>query len=1433
VPAATLSRKRPTNRLVITNPETGENVLDGVLKNKDEAKTNDDASKKEESKPAATPDAAVPPAGTAGAPATNEAEKMSVRNEFQSKIQELLAPKAKSSSNDDVTTSNDVTADKPIIHSDNSLSNSNSHHEDIASPAAAAAVAAAPAAVAPDQPETNEPAEVAAAPVVAAQPETPVKIGKAEVEGLEPVSPTPLPETPSAIAKKDVGASKPSDETKAASGAKKSAASKKAELNRKGAEKAMGNEMDVFTEVAKSEAVPEAEEAKPPQPPPASKPEVNHIEVVTKPAVPSDSLLSSSTSSLTSTEAVNNVDAAKENDTAATANHVKEEEEPVAPSSVEKEAEVVAAVVETNSSSSSEASTPTTNNVDDSAPVTENGTSNATTGSQIKLKYNYEEGQWSPCNREGKRQYGRDLLYELARDPKSLIKPKNLPHMDIIKDKAMITKVAPTAFKPQADFTPSFIKPLARGPGGGGGSLTKRPSREGGKRLMPGANPSGGPRVISIPERQPELRKAENAWKRGDQAPAGESAGPIDEVAKQTLAILNKLTPQKFDTLIKKFNMINIDTEAKLQKCIDLIFEKAVDEPGFSEEYAKMCKVLSEKQIVDEGAVVNFRKLLIGRCQVEFEKDYMEGLDKSKFKEELLKAETEEKKKEIQADFEDKERKARRRSAGNTRFIGELYKREMLTVRIMHECIRRLIQKKDEESLECLCRLVTTVGKHLEDATALVMKSKEQQQNAKLRDITHLDSYFNQMQVIIDQKQTTLRVRCLLMDVIDLRKSKWVPRRKVAGPKTIQEIHKDIEKEKEKQQLENFVYQGNSGSSRSLGGRDNFQNSGRSQDGRKRSQRDGPRGGAAIGDDGWSTKPSKYASEQRREFDPKMFRDNPFQTFKSTQDTIFKPQSFSGMWGKGSGTKAATNAPQPVMHNNRFDLLSGAGATDRSVSPMGGDRNRMASRSVGGERIRGGGGHADAGTRENALQAVRNFGRRSDAPNGPGSFSSAATSGAYAARQTAKVAVTEPTTEIGSPDREIAANQANVLKGDKFAGESNQERLETRLKSIIDEYIHQPSVEEVTANVKESCKIDNMAFCVQTLVEYVLEGKAGSREKLGYLLVLLVKERLLQRSQVVQGLGPVLESAIDLICDIPKLWEVLGELIAPLLESRLFSMKILPETASNIYEEDDGGKRIPCRETGQFVEGVLRLLCKKVDKIKVAEMWNEARLNWSKFLPNHMISDFVANHRLEYTQSSSSLSSPPDPSKMSKRDLKEALTKVMSNTASPDFFKQVFDFIDMYLKGGAPDNNFIRLVTSVVTRSCLQINNQDNQDPSQQNIQAKFLVKVFDERAKILKKIIDGQMNREKQALYAMQALMTELEYPSRMLQEIFEALSNNDLISNEAFEAWENCRDPAEQDGKGVAIKSTIQFFTMLKENEESGPDESGPDESGPDEQD
>ena len=57
------------------------------------------------------------------------------------------------------------------------------------------------------------------------------------------------------------------------------------------------------------------------------------------------------------------------------------------------------------------------------------------------------------------------------------------------------------------------------------------------------------------------------------------------------------------------------------------------------------------------------------------------------------------------------------------RFIGELFKLKMLTENIMHDCVFKLLRSRDEENLECLCRLLTTIGKELESDKAKVSVS--------------------------------------------------------------------------------------------------------------------------------------------------------------------------------------------------------------------------------------------------------------------------------------------------------------------------------------------------------------------------------------------------------------------------------------------------------------------------------------------------------------------------------------------------------------------------------------------------------------------------------------------------------------------------------------------------------------------------------------
>lgn len=99
-----------------------------------------------------------------------------------------------------------------------------------------------------------------------------------------------------------------------------------------------------------------------------------------------------------------------------------------------------------------------------------------------------------------------------------------------------------------------------------------------------------------------QLNKAEKAWKpstkkstreRQDEAEEEDSEqGKTQELFKRVRSVLNKLTPQMFQQLMKQVTELTIDTEERLKGVIDLIFEKAISEPNFSVAYANMCRCL-------------------------------------------------------------------------------------------------------------------------------------------------------------------------------------------------------------------------------------------------------------------------------------------------------------------------------------------------------------------------------------------------------------------------------------------------------------------------------------------------------------------------------------------------------------------------------------------------------------------------------------------------------------------------------------------------------------------------------------------------------------------------------------------------------------------------------------------------------------------------
>ncbi|KAF2033662.1 hypothetical protein EK21DRAFT_98077 [Setomelanomma holmii] len=309
----------------------------------------------------------------------------------------------------------------------------------------------------------------------------------------------------------------------------------------------------------------------------------------------------------------------------------------------------------------------------------------------------------------------------------------------------------------------------SRGKGGG--------SRRGGKNEVQEAKAM----PLTAGQAVKDLERSQTGWKpptltsSQPQQAAGHMAP--DMVQRKVKAALNKMTPEKFDKISDQ--ILEIAAQSKdetdgrtLRQVIQLTFEKACDESHWSSMYAKfasrmlatMSTDIKDENVRDKhgnpvvgGAL--FRKYLLNRCQEEFERGWEINLPEQP--------------------EEGKLAAAKRKGLGLIQFIGELYKLGMLTLRIMHECVLKLLDFEglpDESAIESLVKLLRTVGATMESAEA----------GPKM-----INMYFERIEKVMNMEGLPSRLRFMLLDTIDMRKSGWKSKDVLKGPKTIAEIHQE------------------------------------------------------------------------------------------------------------------------------------------------------------------------------------------------------------------------------------------------------------------------------------------------------------------------------------------------------------------------------------------------------------------------------------------------------------------------------------------------------------------------------------------------------------------------------------------------------------------------------------------------------------------
>ncbi|NWX92930.1 IF4G3 factor, partial [Nothoprocta pentlandii] len=1019
--------------------------------------------------------------------------------------------------------------------------------------------------------------------------------------------------------------------------------------------------------------------------------------------------------------------------------------------------------------------------------------------------YQYKPEQWKPLDPEGKKQYDREFLLDFQFMPACIQKPEGLPPIsDVVLDKVNQPKLPLRTLDPRIlprgpDFTPAFAD-FGRQTSGGrsvSGSACKVQSNPGLPSLARCGSPacpllvSPHPPLRNLPigllnvgprrsqpgqRREPRkiitvcvkedvhLKKAENAWKpslkRENQTEDPENV-KTQELFRKVRSILNKLTPQMFNQLMKQVTDLTVDTEERLKGVIDLVFEKAIDEPSFSVAYANMCRCLVTLKVpmADKpGSTVNFRKLLLNRCQKEFEKDKADDDVFEKKQKELEAATTPEEKTRLHDELEEAKDKARRRSIGNIKFIGELFKLKMLTEAIMHDCVVKLLKNHDEESLECLCRLLTTIGKDLDF------------EKAKPR----MDQYFNQMEKIVKERKTSSRIRFMLQDVIDLRLCNWVSRRADQGPKTIEQIHKEakIEEQEEQRKVQQLMT--------------------------KDKRRPGVQ---RVDEGGWNT---VQGAKNSRVLDPTKF-------LKITKPTIDEkiqlvPKAQLGSWGKGSsgGAKASEmDSLRPSATSlNRFSALQPpvSSVSASSASSELDSRRALTSR-------------GSTGREKNDKPLPPSLSRPNTFLRGSSSKELLLDNQAQEEQRREMLETVKQLT--GGMEVERNSSEADRSKAKEPAKPEappapvqdkpslSEEEIERKCKSIIDEFLHINDFKEAMQCVEELSAQNLLPVFVRVGVESTLERSQITRDHMGQLLYQLVQSGKLSKQDFFKGFSDTLEMADDMAIDIPHIWLYLAELVTPMLKEGGISMRELMQEFSKPL--------LPVGRAGVLLAEILHLLCKQMSHKKVGALWRETGLSWKDYLPEgEDVHTFLMEQKLDFTESDCSSSSEALSEKeLSAEELNKQLEKLIVEDKAND--EQIFDWVEANLDENQMSSpTFLRALMTAVCKAAIIADS------------SSFRVDnaVIKQRVPILLKYLDSDTEKELQALYALQASIVKLDQPPNLLRMFFDCLYDEEVISEDAFYKWESSKDPAEQNGKGVALKSVTAFFTWLREAEEESED-------------
>lgn len=188
--------------------------------------------------------------------------------------------------------------------------------------------------------------------------------------------------------------------------------------------------------------------------------------------------------------------------------------------------------------------------------------------------------------------------------------------------------------------------------------------------------------------------------------------------------LLNKLSRENFETIQEQILKYDY-TPSLLYELMKIIFMKATTEQTFMEVYVRLCVTLFRKFNDKENVEMNFRKLLLTRCEKQFykmlkveredRKSRRNSLDDQAKKPAAPSNET-----SASSDFSKKmlyvfdqtelDFRLKEQMFGNMALIVELYKYNLIKSNIITMCIDDMFEEINGQNVEILCKMLNNLA---------------------------------------------------------------------------------------------------------------------------------------------------------------------------------------------------------------------------------------------------------------------------------------------------------------------------------------------------------------------------------------------------------------------------------------------------------------------------------------------------------------------------------------------------------------------------------------------------------------------------------------------------------------------------------------------------------------------------------------------------